>query len=126
LFRPASNSNTKEKYYGERQLAQLKIDDEVSESAILNYILKKNAYTKTTTADATTGTSTTKLKLVELKWYLPAKGQNAYPDGKDLSKYWSSTSIVDDDTYTNKAYLLGGEPANRDSEHSVCAVRNKE
>jgi hypothetical protein len=126
LFRPASDSNQKEKYYGERQLAQQYKADEVSESAILNYILKKNAYTKTTTTDATTGTSTTKLKLVELKWYLPAKGQNANPDGKDLSKYWSSTSIVDDGTHTNEAYLLDGTTAERNTEHSVCAVRNKE
>jgi hypothetical protein len=98
-------------------------DESLEKSGILSYVLKKNAYTlesKTTTTNGITST-TRSVKLIKLKWYLPAKDQDKYPDGEDLSAYWSSTSGSD-----NQSYLLGGTLESREEKHNIRAIRNKE
>jgi hypothetical protein len=103
-----------------------KVIDETGKSGILSSVLKKNAYHIVEGTENTGNHSqTNSLELVELKWYLPAKDENA-GFSSDFSgsagEYWSSTAVEDDNT---KAYLLDGTDVARDGDYKVRTVRLK-
>jgi hypothetical protein len=99
--------------------------EETGQSGILSSVLKKNAYQIVEgEKDTDNNSQTNSLKLVELKWYLPAKNQNA-DFTNDFSgsadDYWSSTSVEDN----ANAYLLSGTLVERNEVHRVRTVRVK-
>jgi hypothetical protein len=91
-------------------VSQVSEDPAACASGILDCVLKKNAY------NIASGSP----ELIELKWYIPAKEQNACPSGMNAGDYWSSTTAE-----KNTSYLLSGAMADRDESHSVRAIRNR-
>jgi hypothetical protein len=91
-------------------VSQVSEDPAACASGILDCVLKKNAY------NIASGSP----ELIELKWYIPAKDQNACPSGMNAGDYWSSTTAE-----KNTSYLLSGAMADRDESHSVRAIRNR-
>jgi hypothetical protein len=91
-------------------VSQVTEDPAACASGILDCVLKKNAY------NIASGSP----ELIELKWYIPAKDQNACPSGMNAGDYWSSTTAE-----KNTSYLLSGAMADRDESHSVRAIRNR-
>jgi hypothetical protein len=124
LYREASTTSgsgfSEYQYEEEHELAENNVENLLTEPGFLEYILKKNAYTLTQKTNANNDVVDV-LKLVELKWYLPAKGQNSLPEGMtNPEDYWTSTSKDND-----IAYLLDGSEEGREKVHNVRAVRNK-
>jgi hypothetical protein len=124
LFREASTTSgnwlNQWEYRHEHEMAEDNVENLLTEPGFLEFILKKNAYTLTQNTNANNDVVDV-LKLVELKWYLPAKGQNSLPEGMTNPKdYWTSTSKDND-----IAYLLDGSEEGREKVHNVRAVRNK-